>query len=63
MKINEWGVFVEKPDGSTHEIKMYYNVDDGDEKQLDTYIYDFIKRLPEDSKNIMMPNTKGKIKW
>tara|TARA_R100000406_G_scaffold75920_1_gene56424 strand:+ start:92 stop:469 length:378 start_codon:yes stop_codon:yes gene_type:complete len=62
MKINKWGVFVERPDGSTHEIKMYYNSEDYDEKQLDTYIADFIRNLPEDSKNIM-PNTKGKILW
>ena len=54
MKINEWGVFVERPDGSTHEIKMYYNSQDYDEKQLDTYIQDFIRNLPENSKNIIL---------
>jgi len=63
MKILEWGVFVERPDGSTHEIKMYYNSPDYDEKQLDTYIADFIRNLPENSKNIMKPDTKGKIIW
>ena len=41
---------------------MYYNSEDYDEKQLDTYIADFIRNLPEDSENIM-PNTKGKILW
>ena len=43
MKINEWGVFVERPDGSTHEIKMYYNSQDYDEKQLDYVIQLFDK--------------------
>ena len=62
MKINEWGVFVERPNGSTHEIRMYYNSQDYDEKQLDGDIVDFIKNLPEDSENIMA-NTKGKIIW
>ena len=62
MKINEWGVFVERPNGSTHEIRMYYNSQDYDEKQLDGDIVDFIKNLPEDSENIMA-NTKGKILW
>ena len=62
MKINEWGVFVERQDGSTHEIKMYYNSGDYDEKQLDIHIADFIKNLPENSKNIMA-NTNGKILW
>ena len=62
MKIKEWGVFVERPDGSTHEIRMYYNSQDYDEKQLDGDIVDFIKNLPEDSENIMA-NTKGKILW
>jgi hypothetical protein len=63
MKIKEWGVFVERPDGSTHEIRMYYNSQDYDEKQLDGDIVDFIKHLPEDSENIMQPDTKGKILW
>ena len=41
---------------------MYYNSGDYDEKQLDTHIADFIKNLPENSKNIMA-NTNGKILW
>ena len=55
MKINDWGVFVEKPDGSTYEIKLT--------EKLVEKVYDYIKKLKEDDKNILSNNTKGKILW
>jgi len=55
MKLNEWGVFVERPDGSTHEIKL--------SEKLAGKVYDYIEKLKEDDKNILSNNTKGKLLW
>jgi len=55
MKINEWGVFVERPDESTYEIKL-----SGD---LAIKVYEYIKKLEEDDDNILSGNTKGKLLW
>ena len=55
MKINEWGVFVERPDTSTYEIKL--------SEELASKIYDYIEKLKEDDDNILSGNTKGKILW
>jgi hypothetical protein len=55
MKIHEWGVFVERPDTSTYEIKL--------SEELVGKIYDYIERLKEDDENILSGNTKGKILW
>ena len=40
MKINEWGVFVERPDTSTYEIKL--------SEELAGKVYDYIEKLKED---------------
>ena len=55
MKINEWGVFVERPDTSTYEIRL-----SGD---LASMVYDYIEKLKEDDESILSGNTKGKILW
>ena len=55
MKINEWGVFVERPDKSTYEIKL--------SEELSSKVYDYIEKLKEDDENILSGNTKGKILW
>ena len=55
MKINEWGVFVERPDTSTYEIKL--------SEDLASKVYDYIEKLKEDDENILSGNTKGKILW
>ena len=55
MKINNWGVFVERPDTSTYEIKL--------SEDLAIKIYEYIKKLKKDDKNILSDNTKGKILW
>ena len=44
MKINEWGVFVERPDTSTYEIKL--------SEDLATKVYEYIEKLKEDDENI-----------
>lgn len=55
MKINDWGVFVERSNGSTYEIKL--------NDKLVEKVYDYIEKLKEDDKNILSNNTKGKILW
>jgi hypothetical protein len=55
MKINEWGVFVERPDKSTYEIKL--------SEELAGKVYDYIEKLKEDDENILSGNTEGKILW
>ena len=55
MKINEWGVFVERPDTSTYEIKL--------SEELASKVYDYIEKLKEDDENILSGNTEGKILW
>ena len=55
MKINEWGVFVERPDTSTYEIKL--------SEDLASKVSEYIQRLKEDDENILSGNTKGKILW
>jgi len=55
MKINEWGVFVERPDTSTYEIRL--------SKDLASMVYDYIEKLKEDDESILSGNTKGKILW
>ena len=55
MKINEWGVFVERPNTSTYEIKL--------SEDLATMVSDYIEKLKEDDDNILSGNTKGKILW
>tara|TARA_R100001369_G_scaffold20541_4_gene37756 strand:- start:4285 stop:4476 length:192 start_codon:yes stop_codon:yes gene_type:complete len=63
MKINEWGVFVERPDKSTYEIKL--------NEELTSRVYDYIVKLKEDDEitdhestgAILSGDTKGKILW
>jgi len=55
MKLNEWGVFVERPDGSTYEIKL--------NEELASKVCDYIVNLKEDDENILSGNTEGKILW
>ena len=55
MKINEWGVFVERPDTSTYEIRL--------SDELATKVYKYIEKLKEDDENILSGDTKGKILW
>jgi len=55
MKILEWGVFVERPDTSTYEIKL--------SEDLATKVYEYIEKLKEDDENILSGDTEGKITW
>jgi len=55
MKINEWGVFVERPDTSTYEIKL--------SEELASRVCDYIEKLKENDENILSGDTKGKILW
>ena len=55
MKIHEWGVFVERPDKSTYEIKL--------SEELASKVYNYIEKLKEDDENILSGNTEGKILW
>ena len=55
MKINEWGVFVERPDTSTYEIRL--------SEELATKVSEYIEKLKEDDENILSGDTKGKISW
>ncbi len=55
MKINEWGVFVERPDTSTYEIRL--------SEELATKVSEYIEKLKEDDESILLGNTKGKILW
>ena len=55
MKINEWGVFVERPDTSTYEIRL--------SEDLASMVCDYIEKLKEDDEYILSGNTKGKILW
>ena len=43
MKINEWGVFVERPDTSTYEIKL--------SEELASKVSDYIEKLKEEDDN------------
>ena len=55
MKINEWGVFIERPNTSTYEIKL--------NRELTVKVNDYIEKLKENSENILSNDTKGKILW
>ena len=55
MKINEWGVFVERPDNSTYEIRL--------SEELAIKVYKYIEKLKEDDNNILSGDTKGRILW
>ena len=55
MKILEWGVFVERPNESTYEIKL--------SEELAEKVFKYIEKLKEDDENILSGNTKGKITW
>ena len=55
MKILEWGLFVERPDSSTYEIKL--------SEELAGKICQYIDKLKEDDENILSENTGGKILW
>ena len=55
MKINEWGVFVERPDSSTYEIRL--------SDELATKVYKYIEKLKEDDEHILSGDTKGRILW
>ena len=55
MKVNEWGVFVERPDSSTYEIRL--------SEDLATKVWKYIEKLKEDDEHILSGNTKGKITW
>ena len=55
MKINEWGVFVERPDTSTYEIRL--------SEELASKVSEYIEKLKEDDEYILSGNTKGKILW
>ena len=55
MKILERGVYIEKPDESTYEIRL--------SEDLATKVYEYIEKLKEDDKNILSGDTNGKILW
>ena len=55
MKINEWGVFVERPDTSTYEIRL--------SEELASKVSKYIEKLKEDDQSILLGDTKGKILW
>jgi|TARA_R110000772_G_scaffold10209_3_gene32837 hypothetical protein len=63
MKIENWGVFVERPDMSTYEIVL--------NEELSDKVWDYIKKLKEDDMytdheatgGILSGDTKGKILW
>ena len=55
MKINEWGVVVERHDTSTYEIRL--------SEELATKVSEYIEKLKEDDENILSGDTKGKISW
>tara|TARA_B100000287_G_scaffold110152_1_gene102495 strand:- start:17959 stop:18126 length:168 start_codon:yes stop_codon:yes gene_type:complete len=55
MKINEWGVFVERPNTSTYEIKL--------SEELASKVSEYIEKLKENDPNIMSGDTKGRILW
>ena len=55
MKIDYWGVFVERPDNSTYEIRL--------SDELATKVYKYIEKLKEDDEHILSGDTKGKILW
>tara|TARA_R100001086_G_scaffold224509_1_gene142500 strand:+ start:282 stop:449 length:168 start_codon:yes stop_codon:yes gene_type:complete len=55
MKINEWGVFVERPDNSTYEIRL--------SEKLAYKVCKYIEKLKEDDEHILSGNTEGKILW
>ncbi len=54
MKVNEWGVFVERPDGSTHEIIL--------DDVLKSKVVKYINKLAENDESIRS-DTQGKIEW
>lgn len=51
----DWGVFVEKECGATHEVMLPENLTD--------QIEEFLNRLAKDAEEIMEPDTKGLIMW
>jgi hypothetical protein len=55
MKILEWGVFVEREDTSTYEIKL--------SEELAEKVIEYITNLSETDENILKGNTEGKITW
>tara|TARA_B100001287_G_C22685292_1_gene533007 strand:- start:558 stop:725 length:168 start_codon:yes stop_codon:yes gene_type:complete len=55
MKFHEWGVFVEKECGATHEVAL--------SDELANLIHEYLNGLSGDSKRIMEPDTKGLILW
>ena len=55
MKILEWGVFVERPDTSTYEIKL--------SEELAGKVSAEIEKLKENDEKILSGNTQGKILW
>ena len=55
MKIIEWGVFVERPNFSTYEIRL--------SEELSEKVCDYIMKLKEDDEYIMSGDTEGKILW
>ena len=55
MKVNEWGVFIERPDNSTSEIIL--------NEELSRQLYEYIKNLEEKDDKILSNDTKGKILW
>ena len=55
MKILEWGVFVEREDSSTYEIKL--------SEELAEKVIEYITNLSETDENILKGNTEGKITW
>ena len=55
MQVNEWGVFVERPDGSTYEVRL--------NAELANKVCEYIGKLKEDDGAILSGNTEGKILW
>ena len=55
MKILEWGVFVEREDTSTYEIKL--------SEELAEKVIEYITNLSETAENILKGITEGKITW
>ena len=51
----DWGVFVEKECGATHEVML--------PEDLTNQIHEFLIGLAKDAEEIMEPDTKGLILW
>jgi len=55
MTINEWGVFVERPDNSTYEIIL--------SEELASQVYEYIQTIEDNDDRVLSKDTEGKILW